>query len=311
MSDSSTMFTLVFSDTLSTAPHLAQRLGDYSTCLVRPSHSYPFHLPPQEIKIDEILYSSERTAVYSGRCANGLELVLKFTNIKDMSAEAGAYDAFENLQGTKTEKAKILNKLAEAHRTGLFPLDFAERNVVVKDDDYRLIDLGRAERHDPPCRWTYDFTAHVEDDDVKSTDPSVQCGSIKSWAEDMRFWDHGKLILSRTILLPKSDKLPPQHIVDCLSTAIGLSSDHDYIMTDRKQIGAKYLTIVWEQMTKHGMLLEDVQKRRQYFTYLAHKEWHDERNEIFVPLPGMNFTSRKPQWLAHDSKSSFDSEATQ
>ncbi|THH28116.1 hypothetical protein EUX98_g6065 [Antrodiella citrinella] len=193
MSDSSTMFTLIFSDALSTVPHLAQQLGDYSTsCKVRPGHSYPFHLPPQEIKIDEILYSSQRTAVYLGRCGNGLELALKFTNIEDMSAEAGIYDAFEKLQGTKVEKAKILNKLAEAHRAGLVHRDFAERNVVVQGEDYRIIDWASAKRHMSPCHWSYDFTAHVEDDHVEPTDPAVQCFPLKSWAEYMHFWDHGQ-----------------------------------------------------------------------------------------------------------------------
>ncbi|THH20443.1 hypothetical protein EUX98_g8580 [Antrodiella citrinella] len=328
-------FTFLFRVPLpSTHCPVVEQLNGYPICQLRPGHDYPFHLPPQIINVVDILHSNERTVVYLGLCEDNTELALKFSNIEDISAEVGAYDAFEGLHGTvlpkmygaligkdrigkkipclvlerfgdrltrrfgdlqKTEKAKILNKLAEAHRAGLFPLPFSERHVVVKDDDYRLIGLGCAERHDPPCCWTYDFTAHVQDDDIKPTDPSAQCGSLKSWAEYMRFWDHGKLILSRTILISKSDKLPPQHIVDRLSTAIGMSSDHDYIMTDRKQIGAKYLAIVWEQMTKHGMLLEDVQKLLKYYSYLAHKEWHEERNEVFVPLPGMNFSAYKPR----------------
>ncbi|THH28112.1 hypothetical protein EUX98_g6063, partial [Antrodiella citrinella] len=209
----SRMFTFRFRVPLPTThfPAVTQ-LDGYPVCQLRPGHDYPFHLPPQIINVVDILHSSERTVVYLGLCEDHTELALKFTDIKTMSAEAGVYDTFEGLQGSvlpklygvlvgkdgdgkkipcmvlerfgnrlegrfsdlqKTEKAKILNKLAEAHRAGSVHRDLAERNVVVQGEDYRFIDWARGKRHMSSCLWTYDFTAHTEDDDVDPTDPAV------------------------------------------------------------------------------------------------------------------------------------------
>ncbi|THH27207.1 hypothetical protein EUX98_g6982 [Antrodiella citrinella] len=134
-------------------------------------------------------------------------------------------------------------------------------------------------QHDPPCSWTYDFTKHIEDDVVDSEDLSDQCSAVYSWADHMRFWDHGKLYMcGSTIRVPKSDKLPPESIVDCVQTIIGPTNMHYlYSTNDCEEIAQKYLSIVWKEMTQHDVSLEIIQKHRKYFAYLAHKEWHDEK----------------------------------
>ena len=45
---------------------------------------------------------------------------------------------------TTTRRVKILQRLGEIHRQGLLHGDFAERNVLEKDGDVRLIDFDNA-----------------------------------------------------------------------------------------------------------------------------------------------------------------------
>ena len=93
---------------------------------------------------------------------------------------------------TTLRRAKILNKLAEAHRAGLRHMDFAERNVLTKNGEYRLTDLLHAKPHDPPCKWKYDFLEHLDDDAIDIKDVClVKCKRIKREADEMRFWDYG------------------------------------------------------------------------------------------------------------------------
>ncbi|THH27124.1 hypothetical protein EUX98_g7073 [Antrodiella citrinella] len=230
MSLSPKVFTLRFSDDLPLL-HRASRLKGYPECKLDSGDEYEFLLRPQAIQIVDILYAGDRTTVYLGRCEDNTELALKFTDNTDILEEAGAYDFLTSIQGSvlpklygalngaategenlfclvlerfgtrlqrrfcdlaKAEKAKILDKLVEGHHAGLRHLDIAERNVLVKDGDYRIADLGHAELHDPPCQWTYNFTDHVEDDTVDAKDPSIGCGDIKARAEEMCFWDYGE-----------------------------------------------------------------------------------------------------------------------
>ncbi|THH19706.1 hypothetical protein EUX98_g8718 [Antrodiella citrinella] len=326
----SNMFSLRFPNDYPTSGHLASQLDNFPTCQVRPSHNYPFLLSPQEIEVTETLYSSERTAVYAATCKDGTELALKFTNLHDIAVESGVYDTLQELQGSvlpklygvfmgkdeegglvpclvlerfgnrlecpfhelpKPEKAKLLNKVVTAHHAGLFHLDFAERNILVKDGDYRIIDLVHVEPHDPPCTWSYDFEEHLEDEEVDDMGPTVQCRSLKSWAEHMEFWDHGVVLVCRTLLIPKSDKLPPQHIMDHLITPIGVGMNTEYYSKDRKEIAVEYYTMIWEEM-QSGMTLDEVEQQRKYFTYLAHTKWHAARNEVYVPWPSMDYRPR-------------------
>ena len=88
-------------------------------------------------------------------------------------------------------RAKILNKLAELHRAGIHHLDFAERNVVKKNGDYRIIDLRHIVEHESECCWTYDFEEHIGDRAPDAEDPCAQCHIIAHQARLMRFWETG------------------------------------------------------------------------------------------------------------------------
>ena len=94
-------------------------------------------------------------------------------------------------------RAKILNLLAAAHRATLNHRDFAERNVVEKDGEYRLIDLRDACEHLPRCRWTYDFEKHIGCKSPRGDDPTTTCGAIEMQAEEMEFWDNGERLQCR------------------------------------------------------------------------------------------------------------------
>ncbi|THH16233.1 hypothetical protein EUX98_g9335 [Antrodiella citrinella] len=339
-----TGFTLQFRD-LPAVRHVARRLHNFPDCDMGPGRKYKFHLPRQRIRISEILYSGKRTTVYLGRCKNGTEVVLKFTDTENILAEAGAYDVMADIQGTavpyiygvlhgkdrkggkmsclvmerfgtplerefctltKQDKAKILDKLVAVHHAGLHHMDFAERNVLVEGDDYRIIDFESAEEHEPSCSWTYKFIDHVDDDDVDNESAFVDCYVVKLWAEQMEFWDHGRIRLCRAIFAPKSDKLPSQSVVDAMETFIGLNMKTVYYFEDTEKITIRYFEEVQRRL-KSGQSLEELQEQRDWITYLIHKQWHEERNEEFEPIPSMDFKHRRPVPKAPVSSGSEDS----
>ncbi|THH13111.1 hypothetical protein EUX98_g9757 [Antrodiella citrinella] len=314
-----TGFTLQFRD-LPSVRHIARRLHNYPDVDMGPGRKYKFHLRRQRIRISEILYSGKRTTVYLGRCKNETEVVLKFTDTEDILEEAGAYDVMAAIQGkavprvygalhgkdrrggnmsclvmerfgmplerefstlTKRDKAKILDNLVAVHHAGLRHLDFAERNVLVEGDEYRIVDFGQAEEHRTPCKWTYSFLEHLDDDDVNDDAPCVDCEAIKSWAEQMRFWDHGNLRLACAFFVPKSDKLPTQSVIDSMKTVIGLDQDTIYYPEQTRQITVRYFEEIRRRMTA-GQSLQELQEQREWITYLVHKQWHDERYVLCI-----------------------------
>lgn len=72
-------------------------------------------------------------------------------------------------------------------------MDFSPRNILVKDGDYRIVDLGDAISH--RCTWKYDFIKHAGDEtpDPDTLNPCVDCSRIMSIAGGMSFWDYSKL----------------------------------------------------------------------------------------------------------------------
>ena len=91
-----------------------------------------------------------------------------------------------------SRRAKILDLFVSAHHAGLHHLDFAERNVVQKDGEYRLIDLRHARKHSSACRWTYSFGRHVDCKTPRIDDPSIGCWAIWEQAREMEFWEIGE-----------------------------------------------------------------------------------------------------------------------
>ena len=97
-------FVLRFNKTVSPYYHTASQLQNYPKCSLRPHAKYPFELPPQEIRVIRSLYDSCDTTVYLGRCKDKTEVALKFTDVKDIEAEAGVYDAMAHIQGSVIPK---------------------------------------------------------------------------------------------------------------------------------------------------------------------------------------------------------------
>ena len=86
-------------------PHFAQSLSAYPRCQFVTGKSYPFYLPPQTIRVAQILHCGENSTVYLGHAQDGTELALKFTpDPRDLRREAAGYDALEFLQGTVVPK---------------------------------------------------------------------------------------------------------------------------------------------------------------------------------------------------------------
>ena len=79
-----------------------------------------------------------------------------------------------------------------AHHASLGHLDVAERNVVEKNGEYRLIDLRDAVEHLPACQWTYKFGEHIGCKPPRGDDPAIGCAAIEMQASKMQFWDSGK-----------------------------------------------------------------------------------------------------------------------
>jgi hypothetical protein len=53
------------------------------------------------------------------------------------------------------QSLRILHQLREIHKCGLTHGDFAERNVLEKNGDIRIIDFDQTARHDCHCRLEF------------------------------------------------------------------------------------------------------------------------------------------------------------
>ncbi|TCD65156.1 hypothetical protein EIP91_003012 [Steccherinum ochraceum] len=253
------------------------------------------------------------------------ELALKFTNEDDVLAEAGAYDSSEALQGNvipklfgvlfgnmrrrganmaclvlerfgsriegcftdldTLEKAKILDKLVVAHHAGLDPIDFAPRNVLVRDGDYRITDLGHAKPHLGPCRWTYGFVQHVGTKEYDDGEPK-RGGCFEIWeaAVMMGFWNANKLRVCGSLFVDKSPDLPSQAEVDDLITDIGISFGTMYDEAQVEELAVRYYRAMKTRLMA-GYSCERLRSLRLKVSYEVHKEWHIENDIPFEPLP--------------------------
>ena len=57
-------------------------------------------------------------------------------------------------------RAKILDALWWVHKCGISLGDLAERNVLIRDGHYMLIDFKHCKEH--TCQWTFDFLRDTE-----------------------------------------------------------------------------------------------------------------------------------------------------
>ncbi|KII85417.1 hypothetical protein PLICRDRAFT_700945 [Plicaturopsis crispa FD-325 SS-3] len=110
------------------------------------------------------------------------------------------------------DKVKVMQNLAAVHGKGYRLCDFAERNVVSRDGDYRLIDLHEIEVHDK-CKW---------DGDLRVNDPEaledICCDHILVTGLDMNFWpsfNPNREVSIGGKVFQKS-RYPPQEAIDAL-----------------------------------------------------------------------------------------------
>ena len=77
------------------------------------------------------------------------------------------------------------------HKEGVAPLDFAERNILVQDGKYIVVDFADVEIHQ--CLWSYDFLKRT--DEPRSAEKGrleTECPVLYANVEQARFWEHGE-----------------------------------------------------------------------------------------------------------------------
>ena len=95
-------------------------------------------------------------------------------------------------------RAKILDALWKVHLRGICPTEFAERNVLVHEGEYRLIDLHDYVEHH--CEWSFDFLRGTEAEQAallqeNDNASALDCDELFELANEvMEFWDHGGLL---------------------------------------------------------------------------------------------------------------------
>lgn len=68
------------------------------------------------------------------------------------------------------QRLRILQQLGEIHKRGLIHGDFAERNVLERNGDIRIIDFDQTSRHECRCRLTFRSGEALLDDELFGCD---------------------------------------------------------------------------------------------------------------------------------------------
>ena len=103
-------------------------------------------------------------------------------------------------------RAKILDALWKVHLRGICLTDFAERNVLVHEGKYRLINFHNYVEHH--CQWSFDFLHGTEAEQAAllgktDTFSALRCDVLFELADEvMEFWDHGVFAWSVLICFP-------------------------------------------------------------------------------------------------------------
>ncbi|KAF8075349.1 hypothetical protein FPV67DRAFT_1728604 [Lyophyllum atratum] len=113
------------------------------------------------------------------------------------------------------ERVKILNVLARLHTHGMDHGDFAERNVVTQNGEYRLIDFTYLDKKHE-CFFDGDWMAGAHIKDVGS----MGCGMLKRAAYYMEIWDNPLATPEPLAIIDgqrfPGEHFPPQAIIDQL-----------------------------------------------------------------------------------------------
>lgn len=106
-------------------------------------------------------------------------------------------NVFGSLTETFPRRGKILNCLRDIHYAGLSHVDFAKRNVVTKDDEFRIIDLADMEPHEGPCNWNMDFVENARRhfSFSEQSDCAIMCPTLFGAANEALYWEAGSSVL--------------------------------------------------------------------------------------------------------------------
>jgi len=102
-------------------------------------------------------------------------------------------------------RALLLKRLRDIHLCGIMHGDFAERNVVMRGDDIRIIDFHHASRHKCGVKMEVAESRRIP------TRSEFGCGDLWVHCFDMYIWRNWVMIGPLTCSL---DEYPPQPIVN-------------------------------------------------------------------------------------------------
>ncbi|TDL16552.1 hypothetical protein BD410DRAFT_755325 [Rickenella mellea] len=146
---------------------------------------------------------------------------------------------------------KVAKRLMTLHSAGLQHNDISESNIVVNNDEPRLIDLGHATLH--TCKRTLD----IEPNELRPTMLKFGCRELHNFASQQGIWEptdifyHGSVIPKK--LLKSMEDLIAMTPSDLLETA----KDRERIYSEAREI----LRSLGVQVTEEEVIPRDVVKR--------------------------------------------------
>ena len=84
------------------------------------------------------------------------------------------------------------------------------------------------------------------------------------------------MLYDGAFVVPKSDDLPPQSIIDSFYLNIGIGKGTNYHPRELEELAVRSYQEVWRLM-REGKTLDDLEKMRPILTYEIHKKWHEEK----------------------------------
>ncbi|TCD69047.1 hypothetical protein EIP91_008945 [Steccherinum ochraceum] len=271
---------------------------------------------PHALDVLDILYCSSRTTVYSAVAVchpdghgTVTELVLKLTSEQKALVEAGNYDAHVALQGkviprlygvlfgeTDSENGEgedlgclVLERFGSCLKQPFHELPSIDnRNVLVKDGEYRIANFGHIMVHEWDCDWSYKFVDHIGEDEYRPEHDGWGCEIIRRKAAAMGFWTDYKLRLLPFFYVAKSDELPTQEEINRMNTEIGIGVRIVYHTEDLNDLAIRYYKHV-KILLASGRSLEELVPLRSEIAYKIHEQWHAEKEiPFFTSYPWEN-----------------------
>ncbi|TCD69452.1 hypothetical protein EIP91_007578 [Steccherinum ochraceum] len=181
-------------------------------------------------------------------------------------------------------RGEALNRLVDIHRAGFSHCDFARRNVVTKDGQYRIVDLADVTPHEGVCQWTFDFVENAGRVLPYSEQRALRgvCPIIFAAASEALYWSAGRLVLGGMYGVEAAPSLPKSHeVYQVPDVVIGLDDSYHYKESEKRDIAIKIYEEFKKQLDKYPM--EHVIHFKNWTSYEVHRKWHAERNISFAP----------------------------